>query len=127
MTQRVFDTDNEKDMNDLWDILPEGISRIVTRDVSDELILWSELNYKAIPNSFFKIEWHGKCEICRPNLATLSDIGKLCYFWAKDNDYTYGILTSIDVESDEYHFVVNGEIGYPNCRRLTKQEIKELC
>ena len=32
MTQRIFDIENEKDMEDLWDILQEDITRVEPQD-----------------------------------------------------------------------------------------------
>ncbi len=80
----------------------------------------------------FSINWHDKTEITRPiQEATEQDIGKLCYFWGNDkNDYAYGILRSIETEKGEIYYTIDdadGGLYFEHARRLTKQEIEELC
>lgn len=127
MTQRIFDVENEKDMADLWNILPEEIEKIKKAKKSYELdILY--VKDGGLFSSLFEINWHDKTEITRPiQEASETDIGKLCKFWDNDEDdeewIACGILTNI----------INGKYDrdrsalYDHCRRLTKQEIKELC
>lgn len=123
MTQRIFDTDNEQDMADLWDILPDAVEKITrTYDVwfTNDKATW---NVHAI-----KIEFHDKEYITRPlKEATDADVGKLCVFWDGDTNNkhikSYGILTF--VHSDSY--TRDYGLDYLHCRRLTKQEIEELC
>lgn len=125
MTQRIFDVENEKDMQDLWDILPKYYEKI-TKDCMYNL----HKKYGGIDaydsfGIFFKINWHDKTEIKRPiqeaiEEATKKDIGKMCLFW-DDDVKKYGVLTEIEIY---YHI---GEEDYGHCRRLTKQEIEELC
>ena len=65
MTQRIFDIENEKDMTDLWDILPEEIEKIKKAKKSYELdILY--VKDGGLFSSLFKINWHDKTEITRP-------------------------------------------------------------
>ena len=129
MTQRIFDVENEKDMVDLWSILPDDVVIIV----KDENHGWAKNYCKFKRNDYsdktagtlFKINWHDKTEITRPiqeaiEEATKKDIGKMCLFW-DDDVKKYGVLTEIEIY---YHI---GEEDYGHCRRLTKQEIKELC
>lgn len=52
---------NEKDMADLWDILPIGIIRI--RKNETENTFWSELFFQNIPSGFIQINWHDKYKI----------------------------------------------------------------
>jgi hypothetical protein len=127
MTQRIFDVENEKDMQDLWDILPIGIIRI--KKNKNENTFWSELFYQDIPSGFIKINWHDKTEITRPiQEATEEDIGKSCAFWNKNiNDVSYGKLLKIDERFNPRKYQASGEWGFIHCRRLTKQEIEELC
>ena len=128
MTQRIFDVENEKDMQDLWNILPDDIVRISPM-INKEI---SYLEYKDDEDKtdLFKIEWHKKTEITRPiQECTEQDIGKLCYFWSADNpnDKAYGILSSIGTENGEKYYTIDDACFYEHCRRLTKQEIEELC
>jgi hypothetical protein len=128
MTQRIFDVENEKDMALLWSILPEDYYRIEKRG---KAYCFYKTNY-AIDHyetfaDFFKIDWHDKTEITRPiEEATGADIGKLCKFWDKEEQNNYGVLEEMTNLNDELRFWKNNT-GYEHCRRLTKQEIEELC
>lgn len=126
MTQRIFDVENEKDMQDLWDILPDGIIKISPNGLAEEISLWSKLNLFTLPIGLIRINWHDKTEITRPiQEATEQDIGKLCYFW-NDDDNFYGKLDCILSGRGVRYSLGNGQ-AFRHCRRLTKQEIKELC
>lgn len=129
MTQRVFDIENEKDMQDLWGILPDWAQKIKKNKSEHQYAgIFAKNDAMAIDSCVFKINWHDKTEITRPiQEATEADIGKLCVFWNDDNNMTeYNILKAIMPKS-----VYKG--GNPpyfysgHCRRLTKQEIEELC
>lgn len=126
MTQRIFDVENEKDVQDLWDILPDGIIKISPNNLAQETSLWSELNLFTLPIGLIKINWHDKTEITRPiQEATEADIGKLCKFWDRKKEReSIGILSAFDYDGD---FVDNHCWSWSHCRRLTKQEIEELC
>lgn len=124
-------------MQDLWDILPDDITRI--RDTSEVYSNKKAYNsYDSEKNNYYyittmlKINWHDKTEITRPiQEATEQDIGKLCYFWGNDkNDYAYGILRSIETEKGEIYYTIDdadGGLYFEHARRLTKQEIEEIC
>lgn len=134
MTQRIFDVENEKDMADLWDILPEYITSIYQKKegvtcFSNWILGNDEVSF---PLSFISILWHDKTKITRPiQEATEQDIGKLCYFWGNNkNDYAYGILRSIGTENGENYYTIDdtdGGLYFEHARRLTKKEIEELC
>lgn len=129
MTQRIFDIENEKDMQDLWSILPIDIIRINKRETKNTF--WGELFYENIPSSFISINWHDKTEITRPlQEATEADIGKLCYFW-DGNDENYhkqiGLLTKIRTDTSIFKYILAESVCFAHCRRLTKQEIEEIC
>ena len=130
MTQRIFDVENEKDMQDLWDILPDWASLIKRADKSYNYdSMFSKGAAFARDCCILKINWHDKTEITRPiQEATEQDIGKLCYFWSVDNpnDKAYGILSSIGTENGEKYYIIDDACFYEHCRRLTKQEIEEL-
>ena len=128
MTQRIFDVENEKDMADLWNILPDECMRIVTRNgifetCHGETIYYNNIDFKHI----IKINWHGKTEITRPiQEATEADIGKLCKFWDfDDGERKYGILR--DISSIDKYQMYSRDDYFNHARRLTKQEIEELC
>ena len=130
MTQRIFDRENEKDMADLWDIVPEEIKTIY-KDANGLPVYYINTPETAgvipCPVGLFKINWHDKTEITRPiQEATEADIGKLCYFW--DDEFKgYGILTHKDIAGGKPYYLADGNTTYDHCRRLTKQEIEELC
>ena len=118
MTQRIFDIENEKDMADLWDILPDEIKKLYHEsDCIDEKTTSIE--------RFIKINWHDKTEITRPiQEATEQDVGKLCYFWDNNtSNGTYCLLT--EIKDGMYKSKRKGY--YEHARRMTKQEIEELC
>ena len=125
MTQRIFDIENEKDMADLWDILPDEIERIRKAEKSFNLDIMYVKG--GVFSTVLKINWHDKTEITRPiQEATEADIGKLCYFW--DDEFKgYGILTHKDIAGGKPYYLADDNTTYDHCRRLTKNEIEELC
>ena len=128
MTQRIFDIENEKDMADLWDILPENIYKLVKDEYQASLLDQNEEYIFTVPYRLIKINWHDKTEITRPiQEATEADIGKLCYFWDDDEEFKgYAILTLKDVVGGKPYYIADGNTTYDHCRRLTKQEIEEI-
>ena len=129
MTQRIFDIENKKDMADLWDILPDDVVRIYLEPIEDLELPRCMVDFLDKSKSFFTkyivINWHDKTEITRPiKEAKESDIGKICAFWdEKCDDVIYGILTDTQFRT----FQKDYDSCYNHCRRLTKQEIEELC
>lgn len=127
MTQRVFDTDNEQDMKDLWDILPDNVAKIIRNEPEKYYLV----KYSDSPNVDFlpyvKINWHDKTEITRPiQEATEADIGKLCKFWNNAGLHAFGVLSNIyNGENDNYKMSYGGY--WEHCRRLTADEVKDLC
>ena len=130
MAQRVFDIENEKDYADLWDIFPADTCKIELRKENDFYLYNGTCFTACIPCDIIKINWHDKTEITRPiQEATEQDVGKLCYFWS-GKDYAIGILKEIgDYSSLDVYCMEDGKSGiwFIHCRRLTKQEIEELC
>lgn len=128
MTQRIFDVENEKDMALLWDILPDNIESIEKKDNNDGILL-TYVNGYIDEVDIFKINWHDKTEITRPiQEATEADVGKLCKFW--DNaceDIIIGKLTVIETLQGKMCYRLGDFACFDHCRRLTKQEIEELC
>ena len=134
MTQRIFDVENEKDMADLWNILPDMVKRIEKDDVdsSETTIPYNRYmgsDYCIGGCPYIAINWRDKTEITRPiQEATDADIGKLCLFWGKGQRNAYGVLESVTrMKNGGYDYQSTENRLYSHCRRLTKQEIKELC
>ena len=125
MTQRIFDVENEKDMADLWDILPDYIDTIRGMTRNDAYLFSKGKCEMSIPANLIAINWHDKTEITRPiQECTEQDVGKLCYFW-NDDDNFYGKLDCILSGRGVRYSLGNGQ-AFRHCRRLTKQEIEEL-
>ena len=129
MTQRVFDVENVKDMADLWDILPDEVCKIEA-GCGDVVLVYGNA-FRFSIDDIFSINFHDKTEITRPiQEATEDDIGKLCAFW-NDEDVYYGKLGSIRTYNGKIYYELKThiyeDIEYLHCRRLTKQEIEELC
>lgn len=129
MTQRIFDVENEKDMQDLWDILPDIVKRIEKEETR-------ELNpyHRYMADDFYlgsccyiNIDFHDKTEITRPmKECTEQDIGKLCAFWDYKEKMHYGRLNRIIKQEDMTFYSLEDIKSYYHARRLTRQEIEEL-
>lgn len=137
MTQRIFNTDNEKDMTDLWDILPDDIIKLTPSKALNCIYGWYN-NCGNVAIYMLKINWHDKTEITRPiPEATIADIGKLCRFSLSEKarcsislieeQDMFGILTEINNNGADTLYLKDRDIWFNHCRRLTKQEIEELC
>ena len=129
MTQKIFDTDNAEDMALLWSILPDDVVKIENcfEDYGEYHICTDMGKFHIDPNLIL-INWHDKREISRPiQEATEQDIGKLCRFWNDESEDFFGRLGHI---GDKYFTMiapVYEDLQFLHCRRLTKQEIEELC
>lgn len=96
MTQRVFDIENEKDMQDLWEILPDWVDLIKKADKNYNYdSMFSKKLAFAKDCCILKINWHDKTEITRPkNYESMID----CVGWfanhrnATKDDMIFGIL-----------------------------------
>lgn len=133
MTQRIFDIENEKDYADLWDIVPDGVKKIKKNEPNTAYSVYVYSDLSCFINQMLKINWHDKTEIIRPmQEATEADIGKLCKFALEEPTHNincgFGILTEIRKDEDGQNlYLKDVEMWYNSCRRLTKQEIEELC
>ena len=129
MTQRIFDIKNEKDMADLWEILPDDIIKLTPSKALNCFYGWyNDCGNTAI--NMLKINWHDKTEITRPiQEATEADIGKLCVLWNDIKHIHYGVLAYMGYSKEMPYYATNVDGGttFNHCRRLTKQEIEELC
>lgn len=126
MTQKIFDTDNKEDMALLWSILPDDVERITPVKEGINHVEFVDDEFNTI---LLNINWHGKTEITRPiKEATEADIGKICAFWEYGYKRpVYSELHSIEPKTTYKYIAVMDSNGYEHCRRLTKQEIEELC
>ena len=135
MTQRVFDVENEKDMVDLWDILPDDVEKIEIEEANG----YNRFCYKKVGAcehsisslKLIAINWHDKREIIRPiPEVTEYDIGKICMFFnSLSNSKYYGVLVELRETVAGTRYVAqscNGTHPFVHARRLTKQEIEEL-
>lgn len=136
MTQRIFDVDNEKDMADLWDILPDDIEKIEVEEANG----YNRFCYKKVGPcehsisslKLIAINWHDKTEITRPiQEATKVDIGKICVFYDRfdetdDEPDIYAVLHKIENQGNNTWFYTDRGDYYAHCRRLTRKEIEEL-
>ena len=136
MTQRIFDVEKEKDMQDLWDILPDDIEKIEVEEANG----YNRFCYKKVGAcehnisslKLIAINWHDKTEITRPiQEASKADIGKLCMFYYPQEDVSkvIGILRKIKKTTDgkNCYNMYGSKLWYIKCRRLTKQEIEKIC
>lgn len=122
MTQKIFDVENAEDMDWLWSILPDNVDKLTPKGT-----FCITYDFGLYISEIIKIDWHDKTEITRPiQEATEADIGKLCKFLDKEEQNNYGVLEEMTKLNDELIFWKNNT-GYKHCRRLTKQEIEELC
>lgn len=130
MTQRIFDVENEKDMADLWDILPDKITKITKPEIKG-LPCFS--GYDSMRTSdLIGFNWHDKTEITRPiQECTEQDFGKICVFYDRfdetdDEPDIYAVLYKIENQGNNTWYYTERGDYYAHCRRLTKQEIEEL-
>jgi hypothetical protein len=129
MTQRVFDVENEKDMADLWDILPDETTTITPKNELHQNFF--EGNKIMIFTSLININWHDKTKITRPiQEATEQDIGKICVFWDdSDGAEAFGKLSKIygEERDNKDHYKMSYGGWWKHCRRLTNGEVGRLC
>ena len=126
MTQRIFDIENEKDMQDLWDILPDEVCKIEA-GCGDVVLVYGNA-FRFSIDDIFSINFHNKTEITRPiQECTEQDIGKLCAFWDYKEEIRYGRLDRIINQGKMTFYSLEDIRDYLHARRLTKQEIEELC
>lgn len=98
--QKIFDKDNEKDMEDLWNILPD--EAIKARKIKAGIEFLNKDNEPCLyihngdgGASIIKINWHDKTEITRP-VNYESMIGCVGWFGSKKIKTTLSILKSVD-------------------------------
>lgn len=123
MTQRIFDIENEKDMQNLWDILPDWATTIKKTE-KDCVFLISENGIKYGPQ-YIKINWHDKTEITRP-VDYEKMVGCVGWFWDNTEDCkVLGILIKYNEEKPLYPFCRNTTVSfYSHFHPAKKSELK---
>ena len=120
MTQKIFDKDNEKDMADLWDILPDNINRVIR--YSDKTYKFFEDEIFVFECCWLRINWHDATEITRP-VDYESMIGCVGWFWDNEIDETYkrlGVLTGME----EGYYCDERVSRWTNFQPAKKSELK---
>ena len=121
MTQRIFDVDNPQDVKDLFDILPDKITKIV-RNLNAFDCYDKDENY-LYSWQIFSINWRNKTKITRPVDETKL-IGCLCWFADSGATCEYiGILNAIDENRDNKYQMKDGA-RFSLCRPVRRNEIK---
>lgn len=118
MTQRIFDVDNPQE---IFDLFPDDVVRI--KKSADGC--WAQ--YKdtgEIVDDYvpIKINWRDKTEITRP-VDEAQWIGKLCWFWDKNEQPFIAVLKKIMLES-RYKYTTTDEEGYKYCRPVRRDEVQ---
>lgn len=122
MTQRIFDMENEQDVKDLFDILPDSVYKISVdfeTGLIDTYYPKGGISRWSLP---LKIDWHNNIkEVYRP-VDKSKWIGCLCLFKNLSQKGHVGILKNIDDFSkkyvDEYGF------NWTYCRPVKRDEIQ---
>lgn len=121
MIQRIFDVDNPQDIKDLFNILPDKITKI-RRNLNAFDCYDKDENY-IYSCQFFSINWHGKTLIARP-VGESEWVGCLCWFSDSGATSKYiGLLNAIDKNRDNKYQMKNGG-RFSLCRPVRRDEIK---
>lgn len=124
MTQRIFDIENEKDMADLWNILPDEIYEIRKGGGDSELDNTFFFKNGYVSTVLISINWHDKTEIIRP-VDYESMIGCIGWFWdSSECSKVIGILTKYEGKRTIEPFCRNEAAHYASFRPAKKSELK---
>lgn len=126
MTQRVFDMENEQDVKDLFDILPDWVDGFrLVNEVSGVVEFYGKgaTSYKPEFIRILSIHWGTLDHVARP-VDKSKWIGYLCRFWDDAPDlYSLGILKKADMDTTNPFLTQNGS-RWKNCRPVKREEIK---
>lgn len=118
MAQKIFDVDNPQE---IFDLFPDDVIRIKKADRKDgqDIIIFDDdcWDYTCI-----KINWRDKTEINRP-VDESQLIGKLCWFWDKDEQPIISVLVKIMTEERYKYTTADGEF-YKYCRPVRRDEVQ---
>ncbi|GBR73145.1 hypothetical protein NO1_0575 [Candidatus Termititenax aidoneus] len=128
MTQRTFKMDNEQDVKDLFDILPDKVIRLVIYDNDEDNIhAYGEGVFLfCFINRFPKLDMCGLTEVTRP-VDESQYIGKYGLFW-DDDGYSapnFGKLLYITKDKN-YPYQSEDTGNYQSFRTLTNEEKANL-
>ena len=124
MTQRIFDIKNEKDMADLWDILPEEVVKIEKDKLNTEYCVYICSSLAIHKTKILKINWHDKTEITKP-IDYESMIGCVGWFWDNDDEEeSLGVIAEYNPETGFPFVKGNNGNTYFNFRPAKKSELK---
>ncbi len=128
MTQRIFNAKDDKDVKELFDLLPDRIVKAIPG--YDVVEFYNDSHISIWEIAILNINWNGLTEIHRP-VSYEKYIGKLGIFCGGvmqlgglDN---VGILVRVDRKDGYVQYISsNCGHGYDSFRPLTQKEAKEL-
>jgi hypothetical protein len=125
MTQRVFKMDNKKDVKDLFNILPDEVTKVKVSDIHRSLQLYSNTGMIEYIRAI-NIDWCGLEEVCRP-VDYSQYVGKYGVF-SDYPDFSNPILSRlIEVKPDGYMYPYKASGDkYNYFRPLTNKEKANL-
>lgn len=117
MTQRIFDVNNPQE---IFDLFPDNVIRVEksARGVGNDKIIFDDDYWDYI---CIKINWRDKTEITRP-VGKLHWVGKLCWFWDKNEQPFIAVLEKIMPELRYKYITTDGDF-YKNCRPVRRDEV----
>lgn len=124
MAQRQFDMENEKDVRDLFDILPDEAIKIIKPLHVKFGLLYTSID-SPVGGVFdgINIKWGSHVSMMRP-VDKQKWIGCLCWFWDDNPDhYVIDFLQTIN-ENNICGAYESSCAWYRNCRPLKRSEIK---
>ncbi|GBR74835.1 hypothetical protein NO1_1942 [Candidatus Termititenax aidoneus] len=127
MTQRTFKMDNEQDVKDLFDILPDSAARIAT-GVEDNIEVFGEgIFLLSVFKDFPRVDMCGLREVRRP-VSESQYIGKYGLFWDDDESgYAPNFGKLLYITKDKNYPYQSEDTGnYQSFRTLTNEEKANL-
>lgn len=121
MTQRIFDMENESDVTDLFDILPDSVNSIRPYCLGMYSTVLDEGIGDNLVTKLFNIRWGNKTSVDRP-VDKSKWIGALCWFWVKDKDLK--VIGELGYISMGYFYRNLDHTPYSNCEPVKRSEIK---
>ena len=120
MTQRVFDVNVSKDVEDLFNLFPDIVNKLV-RDATSPTAIYCYKDAELIdeqPITMIYVNWQGKHAIERPIEIQKGMVG---YFWDEGSEVVFGRL---DDYGKDYYVPEGSDTWFRYFRPLTD---KELC
>lgn len=128
MTQRIFDMENEQDVKDLFDILPDCVCRVEQACAKGYFVLHYAGSQSTTTSHVLAIKWGKLYGVDRP-VDKSKWIGCLCWLWnGSETDKEMYVLQEINTDKYKYPYVIypapNTPLGFENCRPVKRSEIK---